>query len=198
MGVEYTLYAEACIDGEWHSIDFYQRVPSGGVYLVPIISGKSFLTSAIKWYAPGCRIINFDELSYDLKKELNLYGSEHCVMKFDYYGSIACMNFDLPEICGYFPVDIVNRSLSGEEVDICAEDSITPSEFREMSEECQKGYRYFEYTEPYGRYDTMRMIKRGVEDRIRSFNNELRFKTFSNHCNIPEIKDNVRVIIHVT
>ena len=201
MGTEYTLYSEALIDGKWHSIDFYQKIPGGRICLVPIISGKSFLTSAIRWYGLGGRSIDYDDLSYDLKKEIGLYGSEHCLLTFDYYDSIAGINFDLPEICGYFPADIVNLVLSGaEDVVICAEDSITPSEFRMMSEECQKGYRYFEYTEPFGHYDTMRMIKRSVEDRVRSFNSELRYSYAAalNKYDIPEIKSDVRVIIHVT
>ena len=122
-------------------------------------------------------------------------------MAFDYFETIGKKNYELPECSGYYPIDQINMLLSGESDGYLPdEDYISPSDFRNLSEEAQKGYRYFEYTEPFGAYDTIRRIKRSVEERIYAFNEELRYcrEALTEHCNVPQIEGSVRVVIHVT
>lgn len=176
MGVEYELYAEAKISGEWHSIDFYQVTSSGKFGMIPIISGKSFLGGALRWEGLGARIA-YDELSKEIKERFPCNPKDQTWEFFDFWSELGNRDLEKPEYVGFFPNDAISAYEAGDDeaLTVAANegDYFSPIDFAKLTPEAQRGFRYYEWTEPYGYHDTLRRIKRGVLDRINAYRDEL-------------------------
>ena len=201
MGIDYELYCEAKIGGEWHNIDFLQRAPSGNLDIIPIISGRSFLGSALNWNGL-CQVgIKHADLSPELREKFNRYVDDQNWAVFDYQQELKDKNFELPEHCGYFPKDAVNYFRTNGEHGILDEavnsgEMLSPSQYIELAPEAQQGFMYYEYTEPFGIHDTMRRIKRGIEARIAAWDLLQFGDLWSEH--IPDLDGPVRVVINIS
>lgn len=199
MGIDYELYAEAKIDGVWHSIDFYQRTTSGKFGLIPIISGKSFLGGALRWQGLGERI-TYEDLSDEIKENFKKYDDFPYWEFFDFWEELGNRDFEKPEFVGFFPNDAIAAYEAGDDEALTAAandgDYFAPIDFAKLTPEAQRGFRYYEWTEPFGYHDTLRRIKRGVLDRINAYKDELWLSVKGE--NPPKFDGPVRVLINIS
>lgn len=199
MGIYYELYVEAKIDGVWHSIDFYQKTTSGQFGLIPIISGKSFLGGALRWQGLGSRI-PYEDLSDEIKANFKKYEDFPFWEFFDFWEELGKLDFEKPEYVGYFPNDAINAYEAGHDEALLAAanegDYFSPIDYANLTPEAQRGFRYYEWTEPYGYHDTLRRIKRGVQDRIAAYENELWLNVKDGIP--PKMDGPVRVLINIS
>lgn len=199
MGIYYELYAEAKVDGVWHSIDFYQRTASGKFGLIPIISGKSYLGGALRWEGLGGRIA-YDELSEEIKANFKNYEDFPYWEFFDFWEELGQRDFEKSEFVGFFPNDAIAAYEAGDVDALTAAanegDYFSPIDFAKLTPEAQRGFRYFEWTEPYGYHDTLRRIKQGVLERLAAYKNELWLSVEGEDP--PELDGPVRVLINIS
>lgn len=200
MGIEYELYVEAKIDGVWHSIDFYQKTASGKFGLIPIISGKSFLGGALRWEGLLGATLPYQELSEEIRSQFKDYKDPDQWGFFDFWEELGNRDFEKPEFVGFFPNDAIAAFEAGCDEALSAAasegDYFAPIDFAKLTPEAQRGFRYYEWTEPFGYHDTLRRIKRGVLDRINAYKNELWLNVEGEDP--PKFDGPVRVLINIS
>ena len=200
MGIEYELYVEAKIGGVWHSIDFYQRTVSGKLGIIPIISGKSFLGGVLKCSGLLGTTIPYQELSEEIRSQFKECRDFPSWDFFDFWEELGNKNFEKPEFVGFFPNDAISAFEAGdtEVLTVAANDGdyFTPIDFAKLTPEAQHGFRYYEWTEPFGYHDTLRRIKRGVLERISAYKNDLWLNVEGEHP--PQFDGPVRVLINIS
>ena len=194
-------YTEACIDGKWRCIDFYQYDANEKLRHIPCIKGQSYARYALEWDCDMQNLTGVPEgISDGVRKECTgdngvLYGEEE--HKWNYWHIIAGswfekVDFSIPESCGFFPRQEISRYLSHPETDsLDTENMLTLEEYHKLDDEAKKAYQYYEYTDPTGSRAIIHDLKQAVVDRIIAYNRYLHWQ--DNHKAIS-LKD-VRVLI---
>lgn len=203
MSVYCIAHLEAKLDGEWKSIDHFQKSKSGEMKRVPLLWGQSIVYSMAsssarsKWYRVSRDFIG-KELQEDYPFVADLFSETR-----DYRGyyildgkDLEKYRLDRPDICGFFlKEDIYRREEDYEELD--ADSCLTVEEYEELSPEAKKAYVYYEYTEPYGETSIMKDLKNAVSYCVSTFNDECRYdEDYKNSW--PEITFNdIRLVMIV-
>ena len=173
MGLVYTCYAEAKIDGQWHGIDLYARDEEGQLKPVPLVSGKSVIGSMIEWLGKDVPISR-DELAPETRED-HPWLFEHDTSWGTHVrqipgGMLAPRHNDYPEFGAFVAKDQMYTYLGGSRLDI--DDWLTPEDFRSLPEDVRSGYQWFEWTPKYGDKYWFNRLADALETRIDVYNEE--------------------------
>lgn len=172
MGTYYTLHCEAMQDGKWENWDLYRFRGLNKYEVIPVLEGKSFLGNALNWYGLLSNWIPYEEVADKTTQAHETHLPEYqrwC--SFDYHQFFDGKDFTIPEYAGYFARDVLNQFKAEKDYDILeaavlGAAFLSPSEYAKLTPEAQRGFEYFEFTAPFGIYDTMRRIQQGVQIRL--------------------------------
>lgn len=189
MSVNYLVYCEARKNHCWVNIDFWQRAPNGNNVLIPTADGRSILGLALRRHELLSQRIKWEDLSSDLKDAYQCYPDEQDWRVFD-YSKIENMNFEMPQFCGYISKAIdydADPELRNELILEAFEngEALSPSQFAVLTPSAQQGFRYCEFTYPYGQHAVMRNLIRNINHRITAYRNYISY---------DDVKD-VRIVV---
>lgn len=172
MSTHYTLHCEVLKNGSWENWDLYRFKGINNYEVIPVLQGKSFLGSALRWYGLLDKRIDYEEVSDRTTNAHITHLPEYQDWRvFDYREFYKDKNFLLYEHCGYFARDVLNQFKTENDYEILkaameTASFLSPGEFAKITPEAQRGFEYFEFTVPGGIHDTMRRIQDAVEIRL--------------------------------
>ena len=169
MSVEYDLYLEGLIEGEWAALGPWFKGRDSSFHLGPVMSGQSSVRMMLQdlpciWGAPS-------DISPDVREKLVCAGctvsgnttTDLCFEQAQWFSLSALDKIDPArfEHEAYVPRDLVHAFERGDCDEIC--DWLAPGEYGSLPADEKEAYTYYRWTEPWGAYALKVELKQHCE-----------------------------------